>query len=143
MQRSPPQEVCKKCGEILVMMNNHERPYRINRSNAQVGPYLSVRVNVYQGFRPSRIRMIVLFLFPPSHLLVYVCAALQAIFLPDSGTVIHQWYVRDLNCGTYSRHFRPPSLRGLSDVTVLGAAGKTGRECVEYLASKGTGKPYV
>ncbi|CBN74033.1 conserved unknown protein [Ectocarpus siliculosus] len=26
-----------------------------------------------------------------------------------------------------------------SDVTVLGAGGKTGRECVEYLASKGTG----
>ncbi|CAN0446200.1 unnamed protein product, partial [Ectocarpus sp. 12 AP-2014] len=27
-----------------------------------------------------------------------------------------------------------------SDVTVLGAGGKTGRECVEYLASKGTGE---
>lgn len=25
-------------------------------------------------------------------------------------------------------------------VTVLGAGGKTGRECVEYLASRGTGK---
>ncbi|CAM9652862.1 unnamed protein product, partial [Ectocarpus sp. 13 AM-2016] len=27
-----------------------------------------------------------------------------------------------------------------SDVTVLGAGGKTGRECVEYLATKGTGE---
>lgn len=27
-----------------------------------------------------------------------------------------------------------------SDVTVLGAGGKTGRECVEYLAARGTGK---
>ena len=32
--------------------------------------------------------------------------------------------------------------RGAS-VTVLGAAGKTGRECVEYLASRGTGRAAV
>ncbi|CAB1114984.1 unnamed protein product [Ectocarpus sp. CCAP 1310/34] len=31
----------------------------------------------------------------------------------------------------------------LSDVTVLGAGGKTGRECVEYLASKGTGESHI
>lgn len=32
--------------------------------------------------------------------------------------------------------------RGAS-VTVLGAGGKTGRECVEYLASRGTGRAAV